>query len=200
LRVFRSAEASRTRPGVGQPLHTSAVRSEKCRRLRGRAWMRMRVIVMFFGPCAPRALTSDLSVLSYNFKRLERFTKLATSSMSTCIDRLLLGEMWIDAHCRCSLSKVSYHGASLFMLQTFAYSLGLALAPACFNLDLLPVLVARHHAQHCSCLLSHDRRLLLYYSVGDTIGHGHHRPRVVAQRVMRMGRHRLWRLTKGQDL
>src|SRR5215471_8767285 len=41
----------------------------------------MRVIAMFFGPCAPRALTSDLSVLSYNFKRLERFTKLATSSL-----------------------------------------------------------------------------------------------------------------------
>ena len=81
LRVFRSAEASRTRPGVGQPLHTSAVRSEKCRRFRGRAWVRMRVIAMFFGPCAPRALTSDLSVLSYNFKRLERFTKLATSSL-----------------------------------------------------------------------------------------------------------------------
>src|SRR5215471_18639613 len=40
----------------------------------------MRVIAMFFGPCASRALTSDLSVLSYNFKRLERFTKLATSS------------------------------------------------------------------------------------------------------------------------
>ena len=42
--------------------------------------MRMRVIAMFFGPCASDALTSHVSVLSYNFKMLERFTKLATSS------------------------------------------------------------------------------------------------------------------------
>src|SRR5205823_5546231 len=80
LRVFRRAEASRISPGVGQPLHTRAMRSEKCMRLRGRAWVRMRVIAVFFGPCAPDVLTTRISVLSYNFKRLEIFTKLATSS------------------------------------------------------------------------------------------------------------------------
>ncbi len=81
LRVFRSAEAARISPGVGQQRHTRAVRSEKCVRLRGRAWVRMRVIAMFFGPCAPDALPSHVSVLSHNFKMLERFTKLATSSL-----------------------------------------------------------------------------------------------------------------------
>jgi hypothetical protein len=89
---------------------------------------------------------------------------------------------------------------SLSILQTCAYSPGLARAPACCNLDLLPVLLARPHALHWSCLLRNGSRLPLPYSVGDTIGHGHHRPRVVAQRVMRMGRPRLWCLTEGQDL
>ncbi len=80
LRVFRRAEASRISPGVGQQLHTSAVRSEKCVRLRGSAWARMRVIAVFFCPHAPDLLTWRMSVLSHAFKRLERFTKLATSS------------------------------------------------------------------------------------------------------------------------
>jgi len=80
LRVFRRAEASRISPGVGQQFHTSAVRSEKCVRLRGSAWASMRVIAVFFCPHAPDLLTWRMSVLSHDFKRLERFTKLATSS------------------------------------------------------------------------------------------------------------------------
>src|SRR2546428_2574782 len=81
LRVFRRAEASRMRPGVGQHLHTSAVRSEQCVRLRGSAWARMRVIAVFFCPRAPDLLTWRMSVLSHDFKRVERFPKLATSSV-----------------------------------------------------------------------------------------------------------------------
>src|SRR6266849_5359958 len=81
LRVLRSAEAARIGPGVWQQRHTRAVRSEKCMRLRGRAWAGMRVIAVFFGPCAPDVLTAHGSVFSYDFKRLDRFTKLATSSM-----------------------------------------------------------------------------------------------------------------------
>ena len=80
LRVLRSAEAARIGPGVGQQRHTRAVRSEKCVRLRGRAWAGMRVIAVFFGPCAPDVLTAHGSVFSHNFKRLDRCTKLATSS------------------------------------------------------------------------------------------------------------------------
>ncbi len=80
LRVFRSAEAARIGPGVWQQRQTRAVRSEKCVRLRGRAWAGMRVIAVFFDPCAPDVLTAHRSVFSHNFKRLDRFTKLATSS------------------------------------------------------------------------------------------------------------------------
>src|SRR5713101_6870826 len=80
LRVLRSAEAARIGPGVGQQRHTRAVRSEKCVRLRGRAWAGMRVIAVFFGPCAPDVLTAHGSVFSHNFKRVDQFTKLATSS------------------------------------------------------------------------------------------------------------------------
>jgi hypothetical protein len=39
-----------------------------------------RVIAAFFGPYAPDALTAHVSVFSHDFKRFERFTKLATSS------------------------------------------------------------------------------------------------------------------------
>jgi len=80
LRVFRRAEASRMRPGVGQQLHTSAMRSEKCVRLRGNVWARMRVIAVFFCPRAPELLTWRMSYSSHYFNRLERLTKLATSS------------------------------------------------------------------------------------------------------------------------
>src|SRR5216684_9357540 len=83
LRVFCRAEASRMAHGVRQPLHTRAVWSEKCVRLRGRAWTGMRVIAVFFGPCAPDVLTAHGSVFSHNFKRLDRCTKLATSSVAT---------------------------------------------------------------------------------------------------------------------
>jgi hypothetical protein len=41
----------------------------------------MRVITTFFGPHAPYALTSCASTFSHNFKRFERFVKLATSSV-----------------------------------------------------------------------------------------------------------------------
>src|SRR5712691_12171831 len=81
LLFFRRAEASRISPAVGQQRHTSAVRSEKCVRLRGSAWASMRVIAVFFCPHAPDLLTWRMSVLSHDFKRLERFTKLATSSI-----------------------------------------------------------------------------------------------------------------------
>src|SRR5882762_5250086 len=86
LRVFRRAEASRISPAVRQQLHTSAVRSEQCVRLRGSAWASMRVIAVFFCPHAPDLLTWPMSVLSHDFKRLERFTKLATSSVYACAD------------------------------------------------------------------------------------------------------------------
>jgi hypothetical protein len=40
----------------------------------------MRVIAVFFGPCAPAVRISYVSVFSHDFKRLGRLTKLATSS------------------------------------------------------------------------------------------------------------------------
>src|SRR6266849_2518301 len=43
--------------------------------------MEMCLVAMFFGPHAPEAQTAQLSVFSHCFKRLERFTKLATSSI-----------------------------------------------------------------------------------------------------------------------
>src|SRR2546425_11009553 len=93
LRVLRSAEAARIGPGVWQQRHTRAVRSEKCMRLRGRTWAGMRVIAVFFGPCAPDVLTAHGSVFSYDFKRLDRFTKLATSSLVVKANELLhIGE------------------------------------------------------------------------------------------------------------
>jgi hypothetical protein len=47
----------------------------------------MRVIAAFFGPCAPDDLTAHVSVFSHDFKRLDQFAKLATSS-STMIEPL----------------------------------------------------------------------------------------------------------------
>ena len=41
----------------------------------------MRVIAALFGPYAPDALPSHVSVFSHDFKRFERLTKLATSSL-----------------------------------------------------------------------------------------------------------------------
>jgi hypothetical protein len=43
--------------------------------------MGMCVIAMFFGPYAPDALPSHVSVFFHNFKRFGRLTKLATGSM-----------------------------------------------------------------------------------------------------------------------
>src|SRR5216683_3781612 len=82
LRVSRRADASRMRPGGGQQLHTSAVWSEQCVRLRGSTWARMRVLAVFFCPHAPDLLPWRMSVLSHDFKRFERCTKLATSSLA----------------------------------------------------------------------------------------------------------------------
>src|SRR5882672_6073279 len=81
LRVFRSAEASRVDPSGGQQLHTRAVRSEECMRLRGRVWTGMHVIAMFFGPCAPDMLTAHMSVFSHYFQGLDIFIKLAATSL-----------------------------------------------------------------------------------------------------------------------
>jgi hypothetical protein len=94
LRVFRRAEASRRRPGVGQPRHTSAVRSEKCVRLRDSAWARIRVIAVFFCPRAPDLLTWRMSVFLHDFKRLERFLKLATNSRLITRQINFCGAQW----------------------------------------------------------------------------------------------------------
>ena len=82
-RVFRRADASRIGPRGGEQRHTRAVRSDKGRRLRGRAGTGMRVIVGFFGPCAPDVLTAHVAIFSHAFKRFDRFIQLATSSMFT---------------------------------------------------------------------------------------------------------------------
>ena len=41
----------------------------------------MRVVIAFFGLCAPYALISYVSAFPHFFKRLDRFAKLATSSL-----------------------------------------------------------------------------------------------------------------------
>jgi len=41
----------------------------------------MRVITVLFGPCALDELTAYMSAFSHDFKRFNRFAKLATSSM-----------------------------------------------------------------------------------------------------------------------
>jgi hypothetical protein len=46
----------------------------------------MCVIAAFFGPYAPYVLTSHVSVFSHYFKRFERLTKLATSSVENAAD------------------------------------------------------------------------------------------------------------------
>src|SRR5258706_13808094 len=43
----------------------------------------MRLIAVFFGPCAPAVLISHVSVFPHDFKRLDRLTKLTTSSFHT---------------------------------------------------------------------------------------------------------------------
>jgi hypothetical protein len=80
LRVFGNAEASRIGPSVEQQLDTRAVQSEKWWESVAAYEVGMRVLAVFFGPCAPDALTSHVSVFSHDFKRFEAFTKLATSS------------------------------------------------------------------------------------------------------------------------
>src|SRR6266446_10084256 len=57
--------------------------SDAVRKMRAAPWQSMGENARdrcVFGPCAPDVLTTRISVLSYNFKRLEIFTKLATSS------------------------------------------------------------------------------------------------------------------------
>ena len=60
-------------------------RSGAVRKMRGHSVAEygagMRVIAAFFGPCAPDALPSHVPVFSHYFKRLDRFAKLATSSL-----------------------------------------------------------------------------------------------------------------------
>ena len=85
---------SHARPGAGQQPHTSAVRSEKCARLRGSAWARMRGLGVFFCPRVPDLLPWCMSVLSHDFKRLERFTKLATSSILCCLTPVCTSPCW----------------------------------------------------------------------------------------------------------
>src|SRR5207249_9415801 len=80
LRVFGNAEASRMGQGGGQQHHTRAERSEKWWDSVAAYGAGMRVIAAFFGPSAPEALPSHVSVFSHDFKRFERLTKLATSS------------------------------------------------------------------------------------------------------------------------
>ncbi len=82
LRVFGHAEASRMGQGVWQQRHTRAVRSEKWWDSVAAYGAGMRVIAAFFGPYAPDALLAHVSVFSHDFKRFERLTKLATSSIS----------------------------------------------------------------------------------------------------------------------
>ena len=81
LRVSRSAEASRMGQGGRQPRHTRAVRSEKCVSSAAERRTGMRVVIVFFGPYAPYALISYVSAFPHFFKRLDRFAKLATSSV-----------------------------------------------------------------------------------------------------------------------
>src|SRR5712692_9192488 len=80
LRVFCSAEAFALAKMEG-----NSVIRERCGQKN--AWdsvaergTGMRVIAGFFGPCAPYVLTAHVSVFSHDFKRFDRFTKLATSS------------------------------------------------------------------------------------------------------------------------
>jgi hypothetical protein len=47
----------------------------------------MHMIAAFFGPYASDALPSHVSVFSHDFKRFERLTKLATSSVFALISR-----------------------------------------------------------------------------------------------------------------
>ena len=81
LRVFRSAEAARLGPGVGQQRHTRAVRSKKWWDSVAAYGVGMHMIATFFGPYAPYVLPSHGSVFSHYFKRFDRFVKLATSSI-----------------------------------------------------------------------------------------------------------------------
>jgi hypothetical protein len=81
LRVFGHVEASRMGQGVWQPLHTRAGRSEKWWDSVAASRAGMRVIIALFGPYTPSALTAHVSVFSHDFKRFERLTKLATSSL-----------------------------------------------------------------------------------------------------------------------
>jgi len=82
LRVFRSAEASRMGQGGRQQRHTRAVRSEKCVGLRGRAWDGNTRDRRIFWPVRSLCTDSHVSVFSHYFKRLDRFVKLATSSLA----------------------------------------------------------------------------------------------------------------------
>src|SRR3989442_2281827 len=60
--------------------------------LRGRVWGGNARDRRVFGPYAPDALPSHVSVFSHDFKRFERLTKLATTSFSP--SHRSLGDNW----------------------------------------------------------------------------------------------------------
>jgi hypothetical protein len=77
----------------------------------------MRPIALFFGPHVPDVQTAQLSVFSLCFKRLERFSKLATSSLASCPlqrGKLQSGVLVIGADARIAV----FH--ALIMRQTYA--------------------------------------------------------------------------------
>src|SRR2546427_3992504 len=77
---LRSTEAARIGPRVGQQhLRERCGQKNTCDSVAERG-TGMRVTAVFFGSCAPYPLTPHVSVFSHYFKRLDRFTKLATSS------------------------------------------------------------------------------------------------------------------------
>jgi hypothetical protein len=81
LRVFRSARAARSDHRRRQQQHTSVVWSEKCGGLWGTAWHKMQVIAGFFGSGALAALPGHGAAFFRYFKKLARFTKLATNHL-----------------------------------------------------------------------------------------------------------------------
>jgi hypothetical protein len=59
----------------------------------------MRVIAAFFGPCAPDDLPAHVSVFSHDFKRLDQFAKLATSSVIGVRTHVVFGALDAVAMC-----------------------------------------------------------------------------------------------------
>jgi len=81
LRVFRSAEAARLGPNGSQQLQTKVGRSEKCVAFRNGYETGIGVIAAYFTVCSVGILAAHAWVFSSYFKKLDGFTKLATSSI-----------------------------------------------------------------------------------------------------------------------